>query len=94
MEYNKRFPVLSTIAMVLWIAGLVIAIIGAFKLGSDIVEAAKMHAEQDTEWAFGEVLEIVVSFGTLLYGLATMAAAEIIGVLFAIEKNTRERAEA
>jgi len=94
MEFNKRFPVLSTIAMMLWIVGLLIAIAGAFKVGSDFVAATEVRAEDGRGWTFTEVLDLLLGFGTLLYGLATMAGAEIIGVLFAIEKNTRGRAEA
>jgi len=92
MEYNQRFPVLSTIAIILWIAGLVIGVVGAFNFGADALKAIQSHALEKREWAPGQILALVASFGILVYGLATMAGAEIIGVLFAIEKNTRDRA--
>ncbi len=90
MEYNKRFPVLSTIAMIIWIIGLLIAVVGAFKFGANVIETMESRSEQQREWASNDTLELILGLGTLLYGLATMAGAEIIGVLFAIEKNTRQ----
>ncbi len=90
MEFNQRFPVLSSIAMILWIGGLLLVIGGGLKLGSDIAESIKIHAQTGAKWTASEGLAILAGVGTLVWGLLTMASAEVIGVLFAIEKNTRE----
>lgn len=90
MVVNERFPVLSFIAKVLWSLGLLIAIIGVIFLGAEIIEYLKM-SKPDSEWVWSAKDVIKLAIGTICtpLGLITMAIAEIIGVLFAIEKNTR-----
>jgi hypothetical protein len=82
---NNRFPLLVTIAVLLKIAG-ALALIGAvIGIGYGIVEP------QQPGHVFGSDDILAISFGALLllFGLLTVAASEVIGVLLAIEKNTR-----
>jgi len=89
MEFNRRFPVLSRIATILWITGLWVVIASVFGLGSDVAQTVKAHAERGAKWTIAELVGIAAGLGRLVFGFATMAAAEVIAVLFAIEKNTR-----
>jgi len=63
---QQAVPVPSTIAVLLWIVGLVIAIVGGVKFGVNVAETLKVHAEQQRKWAFSEILQFVLGFGTLL----------------------------
>ena len=72
MKFNSNFPILSTIAFILFYSGLLGMILGI---------PALLNAFNDLPQGIGFLL--------IFLGLCFMAFAEIIGVLFAIELNTR-----
>ena len=91
MVVNERFPVLSIVAKILWLLGLLIGVLGVIALGSELVEYSKMSSP-GTEWVWSTKDYARIASGILFtpFGLIIMAIAESIGVLFAIEKNTRK----
>ena len=91
MVINERFPVLSTIAKILWILGIIMAIIGVLYFGAELIEFAKMSKPgAEWDWTPKDIMRIAAGTISIISGVFTMAIAEIIGVLFAIEKNTRK----
>lgn len=91
MEYNEKFPVLSTIAKILWIIGIIIVIVGVLYFGAELIEFAKLSKPgAEWEWTPQDVMRLVGGTISIISGVFTMAMAEMIGVLFAIEKNTRK----
>ncbi len=90
MVINERFPVLSTVAKVLWVFGILVGIVGVLALGSELVEYSKMgKAGAEWIWSTSDYMKISMGIFFIPLGLIIMAVAESIGVLFAIEKNTR-----
>jgi len=92
---NPRFPVLSTVALVLRIAGwihvgvacLYGVVVGFLQpLFSSLGTGRSFHAS--------DLLPLVVGLMGAVFGLITVAFGEGIGVLFAIEENTRPRMRA
>lgn len=73
---DQRFVVLSLIAKLLWGLGWIIAV------GGIVVALAGGVISRDG----------LVGLVALTFGLVIVACSEIIGVLFAIERNTRARA--
>lgn len=91
MVVNERFPVLSTVAKLLWILGIIVGIVGVLALGSELVEYSKMgKAGAEWVWSTSDYMKITLGILFIPLGLIIMAIAESIGVLFAIEKNTRQ----
>ena len=92
MELNERFPVLSTVAKVLQVLGWIIVVIG----GVLIVVVSGAEALRSTtpnsghHWGGGDWMTLISNIGITVCGFLVIAIAEIIGVLFAIEKNTRK----
>ena len=87
---NTRFPVLSTISQVLIYSGWALVIIaGIVALYFGMLEPG------EAGHAFGTPNALWVGLGILaaVLGLITAAFGEVIGVLFAIEENTRLAAE-
>lgn len=94
MVVNERFPVLSTVAKILWFLGILIGIIGILAFGAELLEFAKMSKPgAEWVWSTNDYMRIAIGVIFTTLGLFTMAIAEIIGVLFAIEKNTRNASE-
>lgn len=91
MVINERFPVLSTVAKILWGVGIFIVIIGILAFASELLEFIKM-IKPGAEWVWSSNDFVRIGSGVIFtsLGLFTMAMAETIGVLFAIEKNTRK----
>ena len=91
MEFNRRFPVLSTIAKVMFILGCITLVIGLGCGVIELLEFMKLIGTEGGEWHWekGDIIRTIVFVYATFAGLVTMAIAEIIGVLFAIEKNTR-----
>lgn len=92
MEVNEKFPVLSTVAKILFGLGIVIGIIGLIFGFIELIEYFKLLGTEGGRWYWSssDIRNIILFPTFLLFGLITMAIAEIIGVLFAIEKNTRK----
>jgi hypothetical protein len=91
MLVNNRFPVLSIVAKVLWGIGIVIVIVGILALGAEGIEFLKMSKPgAEWVWAPNDIAKIVAGVIFIPMGFIVMATAEIIGVLFAIELNTRK----
>ena len=92
MVVNERFPVLSTVAKMLWILGIMVGIVGVFALGAEIIEYGKMgKSGAEWVWSVSDYVKIIMGLLFIPLGLIIMAIAESIGVLFAIEKNTRQQ---
>ena len=90
MLINTRFPLLSTIAKVLWIFAIILVIIGGVLIGSEMLEYSKMSTPgAEWIWSTKDIIKIVISAIFIPLGVIIMAIAEIIGVFFAIELNTR-----
>jgi hypothetical protein len=91
MEVNKRFPVLSSLAKLLFIVGLIDFICGLFFGGREAIEFSKIAGKAGSDWSFEtkDFINIALFIFCTVGGLVTMAIAEITGVFFAIEKNTR-----
>lgn len=77
---NSRFPVLSTISTLLRVLGIIIAVVA--------VLGFLTRAGSD----FGQA--VIVLIGGAISAIYIYAVAELIGVAFAIEQNTRDAAEA
>ena len=82
---SSKFRLLSTIAILLKFIGVITIIVGVAGMGYGVVEP------QQPGHAFGFDDTIAIASGVLfvLSGLLTVAASEVVGVLFAIERNTR-----
>ena len=93
MMINKKFPVLSTVATLLWWIGIIMCIVGIIPGIVELFEFIKFVNTTGAEWYWSkaDILRIITFMVGVLWGLFTMATAEIIGVLFAIEKNTSNR---
>lgn len=91
MVINERFPILSTIAKILWGIGILICIIGIVSLASESLEILQLN-KPGTEWQWStrDYLKISVGISSLIVGVISMIVAEVVGVLFAIERNTRQ----
>lgn len=83
---NKRFPILSIVSLILRIVGGIAVVMGLlFAIIAGIIEPLLPgHA-----FGQGDGREILLGIITVFSGLLWIAFGEIIGVLFAIEKNTR-----
>ena len=93
MEVNDRFPVLSTIAKLMWKVGVFIIIIGLIPLIYELVEIVRYLTTSGAQWVWtlDDFARIGFFMLSLALGLIIMAMAESVGVLFAIEKNTRKK---
>jgi hypothetical protein len=90
MIVNERFPVSSTVAKLLWGVGILMGILGLLALGAELLEYLKMSKPgAEWVWSSNDFIRIVGGGLFIISGVLVMALAEIIGVLFAIEKNTR-----
>ena len=92
MEINERFPVLSTVAKVLQVLGWIIVVIGGvllvFVSGAEALRCISPNSGH--RWGGSDWITLISNIGVTVGGFLVIAIAEIIGVLFAIEKNTRK----
>ena len=91
MVLNKRFRALSVIVVILWIIGVVIFLIGVitgFSLAPDLIILLRTPGAEWV-WTPKDIITTAVFGVFTLLGLLILALAEIIGVGFAIETNTR-----
>jgi len=91
MQANMRFPVLSILAKIIFIVGIIVLLIGLFSGVKVLIEFSKLSGQPNANWSFEAKDYILMGSFVLntIGGLVTMAISEIIGVLFAIELNTR-----
>ncbi|KMQ49376.1 hypothetical protein CHISP_3714 [Chitinispirillum alkaliphilum] len=94
MQVNDKFPVLSTVAKIVNALGWGAVIIGAISLISAIFaiisnSGGTQELEQQILMAT-RYTRLIAGISTIVGGFITIAFAEVIGVFFAIEKNTRE----
>ncbi len=83
---NKKFPVLSVVSALLGAIGWVIVLCGAvFAVYEGLIEPS----QPGHSFGGGDLVEIVIGLALVLAGLFAVGVSEIIGVLFAIEENTR-----
>lgn len=88
---NTKFPVLTTVSTVLGVTGWLVIIAGVlYAVYEGIVEP---H-QPGHSFGAGDVIEIAIGMILAVGGLIVVAFSEVIGVLFAIEENTRARATA
>ncbi len=95
MKFNESFPVLSTVAIVLIVVGWIVIAVGGLRLlGADDGSIAEMIqvSSDKSDWGTDDWAGLAMSIGLVVVGLFNVALGEIIGVLFAIEKNTAEAA--
>ncbi|MFA6244797.1 MAG: hypothetical protein WC655_27885 [Candidatus Hydrogenedentales bacterium] len=85
---NKRFPLLSLVSVVLRALGLLTTLVGLYYV---LYEGIIEPNLPNHVFAPSDATEMAGGFVGLLAGLALIAFGEIIGVLFAIEANTRPR---
>jgi hypothetical protein len=90
---NSRFPVLSTLSIVIRIVGIVLIVAGLYiavaKPGS---ESHSMYSRYQYQSYFNQPDSMLYLAGGavgVLAGLGAVVTSEVIGVLFAIEQNTR-----
>ncbi len=88
---NSRFPVLSTISGILRFAGWVVTagavLYGLLYQGLILPNQPRYHFDT------GNAVAIASAVLGAVIGLITVAFGETIGVLFAIEENTRRAAD-
>lgn len=83
---NKRFPVLSTVSALLRVVGWLLVVGGVLYAAYEGI----IEPNLPNHWFGGQdLLQLVSGLGLGLTGPLTVAFSEIIGVLFAIEENTR-----
>jgi hypothetical protein len=102
---NKRFPVLSIISILLRVAGWILTIVSAVLI---VNAGLGLFSAMTASYASNGLLSLepllgpiavgiaILWFATAVFGvvlgLITVAFGEIIGVIFAIEDNTRRAA--
>jgi formate-dependent nitrite reductase membrane component NrfD len=87
---NKRFPVLSTVSALLKVVGWLVVVAGVLYAAYEgVIEPNLPSHSFGGEDAFQLISGVVVG----LIGLLTVAFSEVIGVLFAIEENTRTKGQ-
>ena len=84
---NSKFPILSFISFILRIVGWIIALGGGYFI---VYEGIIEPNQPGHTFGNADKIEIVTGFALILFGLFCAAFSEIIGVMFAIEENTRK----
>ena len=83
---NKKFPVLSTVSSMMKFVGWLFVIIGIAYAGYEGIYEPNLPRHSFNP---GDLIQLISGLGVGLFGLITVALSEVIGVLFAIEENTR-----
>ena len=87
MLVNRRSLVLSLVSIVLRVMGWLLVALSLYLLIYEVIVDSFLLPNH----YFGDEdkLELVLGVATLVSGFVTVALGEVIGVLFAIELNTR-----
>ncbi len=91
MNTPNPFPVLTTVSQLLHIIGLLTAVAGVLYAVFAGVFEPMMPKHS---FSFEDLFDFVVGAAAAVIGIVVVAFAEIIGVAFAIEANTRRTADA
>ncbi len=83
---NKRFPVLSTVSSLLRVVGWIVAVVGVIYAGYEGIFEPMLPRHS---FSGQNLVELITGLVLGLFGLLTVAFSEVVGVLFAIEENTR-----
>jgi hypothetical protein len=83
---NRKFPVLSFVSLLLRIVGWTVVLGAAIYL---IINVVIEPSQSGHRFGPGNVLNLLIGSAAALVGLITVAIGEAVGVLFAIEENTR-----
>ncbi|SLM28727.1 hypothetical protein MTBBW1_1490007 [Desulfamplus magnetovallimortis] len=91
MLVNERFPVLSFTSKMLFFIGCLILFLGIISGVLELIEFFKFLGTEGGEWFWSkkDIFQTATCVICVIWGLMLMIMAEMIGVLFAIEKNTR-----
>lgn len=84
---NNKFPLLSTVSVVLRYAGVLILLVGLYLAVYQGIIEPLMPGHR---FASDDFMELGGGLLLTIIGLVAVAFGEIIGVLFAIEANTRK----
>ena len=87
---NNRFPALSFISTCLKIIGWIFVVFGLMYIVAAGLIEPNMRGHS---FNLSDIIDIVTGLGILISGLVAAAFGETIGVLFAIEYNTRREAD-
>ncbi len=87
IKYNSEFPALSTIAKITKATGWLLVVVAICLLGYALIEPT----QTGHHWGSGNIILITGSLISVIAGLLVKAFAEIIGVMLAIEFNTRNK---
>jgi hypothetical protein len=83
---NTRFPVLSLISVLLRLVGWLVVVGAVVYL---IVNVVIEPSQAGHRWGPGNAMSLLTGGAATLLGLMIVALGEVVGVLFAIEENTR-----
>ena len=84
---GPNFPVLTFVSKMLRYFGFLVCICGiAYAVIAGLLEPL----QPGHSYGVSDAIDIAVGIVSCLFGLITIALGESIGVLFAIEKNTRK----
>ena len=83
---NKKFPALSTVSDLLKVTGWLLVVVG---VGYAAYEGVWEPNLPNHVFGGQDLLQIIGGVVLGIQGLLTFAFSEVIGVLFAIEENTR-----
>ncbi len=83
---NERFPLLSVVSMCMRLAGGLVILVGLYYAAYEGVLEPNLPNHTFTQ---NDAMQLAGGLLLIVVGLATVALGEIIGVLFAIEENTR-----
>lgn len=83
---NEKFPLLSTVSLVLRFVGVLILLVGLYLAVYEGIIEPLMPGHH---YSSGDAMELGGGLLLTVISLVAVAFGEIIGVLFAIEANTR-----
>jgi hypothetical protein len=88
-EMQSRFPMLSLVTGVLKVTGWILLAVAAIGLLMSLVDATKTGHTFNV----GDMAQVGMSSWGIVSALGVVAFSEVIGVVLAIEANTRQTAE-
>lgn len=82
----NTFPILTLISLLLRICGWILIVFGVIFMFKTILGTMGPHQY----WGQEDTMKLMANIALITLGLITVAIGELIGVAFAIEKNTRD----